>query len=340
MISPSSIDRLVCFDHVTELIGRNGIFEHAKESHPRLEHGYSLDDNGRALVIVARANACGIDFPSRSRNRCLWFVLAAQEGGWKDRQTTEGVWNRSASDDAIGRAIWGLGAAAACWPEELGRERAKEALLRAVDFDSGWWRPVAYASLGFLTYNAVAPNQGAAEAIARLSRKLPLGRRHDDEWLWPEGPLRYDNARLPEALIGCGHALDDPKLVSEGLRLLEWLVETEMGEHGFSFAPVAGRFVSHRKPSFDQQPLEAWAMADACVRAAEVTGDPGWMVPARVAVSWFLGDNDQRAGLYDPRTGACCDGLTAEGMNLNQGAESTLAALGALLALRRPVDAP
>jgi hypothetical protein len=129
-------------------------------------------------------------------------------------------------------------------------------------------------------------------------------------------------------------------LVSEGLRLLEWLVETEIGEHGFSFAPVAGRFLSHQKPSFDQQPLEAWAMADACVRAAEVTGDPGWMVPAGVAVSWFLGANDQRTGLYDARSGGCCDGLTAEGVNVNQGAESTLAALGALLALRRPVDAP
>ncbi|HKZ19186.1 MAG TPA: glycosyltransferase, partial [Acidimicrobiia bacterium] len=258
----------------------------------------------------------------------------------KDRQTTEGVWNRSASDDAIGRAIWGLGAAAAGWPEELGRVRAEAALSRSLDFDSDWWRPVAYAALGLLAFNSVNSNQAAREAIARLSGKLPLGRRHDGGWLWPEGPLRYDNARLPEALIGCGRALDDQKLVSEGTRLLEWLIETEIGDHGFSFAPVAGRFVSHRKPSFDQQPLEAWAMADACVRAAEVTGDPGWMVPARVAVSWFLGANDQRAELYDATSGGCCDGLTAEGLNLNQGAESTLAALGALLALRRPIDAP
>ena len=338
MISSSSVEHLVSFDHVIDLIGRNGIFEHAKETQPRLEHGYSLDDNGRALVVLARASACGIDFPSRSRNRCLWFVLGAQEGGWKDRQTTEGVWNRSASDDAIGRAIWGLGAAAARWPEELGRMRAEEALMRSLDFDSAWWRPVAYASLGFLAFNAVEPSQAVAEALARLSQKLPPG--HDEGWLWPEGPLRYDNARLPEALIGCGSALDDPQLVNEGLRLLEWLIETEIGQHGFSFAPVAGRFVSHRKPSFDQQPLEAWAMADACVRAAEVTGDPGWLVPAGVAVSWFLGANDKRAGLYDPRSGGCCDGLTAEGLNLNQGAESTLAALGALLALRRPGNAP
>ena len=340
MISTSAIEGLVSFDHVIELLGRNGIFEHAKESHPRLEHGYSLDDNGRALVVVARAAACDIQFPSRSRNRCLWFVLRAQEGGWKDRQTTEGVWNRSATDDAIGRAIWGLGSAAACWPEEPGRERAEQALKRSLDFDSAWWRPVAYSCLGLVAFNAAHPTPMVGEALVRLSRKLPHARRHDNGWLWPEGALRYDNARLPEALIGCGYALDDPDLVGEGLRLLEWLVETEIGQHGFSFTPVEGRFDSHRKPSFDQQPLEAWAMADACVRAAEVTGDQGWLVPARVAVSWFLGENDQRTELYDPKSGACCDGLTAEGVNRNQGAESTLAALGALLALKRPADAP
>jgi len=134
--------------------------------------------------------------------------------------------------------------------------------------------------------------------------------------------------------------LDNQKLVDEGLLLLEWLVETEIGEQGFSFTPVAGRSVSHRKPSYDQQPLEAWAMADACARAAEVTGDSGWLVPAGVAVSWFLGENDQRMAMYDFETGACCDGLTAEGVNLNQGAESTLSALGALLALRRSAAAP
>ncbi len=340
MISVSAIRHLVSFDHFIGLSGRHGLFEHAQRSLPRLDHGYSLDDNGRALVVVARATASGIGFPSTPRERCLDFVLEAQKGGWKDRQSTAGVWNRIASDDSIGRAIWGLGSAAVWWPGERGRERAEEGLTRSLDFDSKWWRSCGYALLGFTAFNAVRPNPSIVGAIARLSRELPRLRRESDSWLWPEERLRYDNARLPEALISSGQALDDPKMVDEGLRLLEWLVETEIGDHGFSFTPVTGRSIGHPKPSFDQQPLEAWAMADACARAAEVTGDVGWLVPAGVAVSWFLGENDQRIPVYDFESGACCDGLTAEGVNLNQGAESTLSALGALLALRRPASAP
>jgi hypothetical protein len=40
---------------------------------------------------------------------------------------------------------------------------------------------------------------------------------------------------------------------------------------------------------------------------------------------WFLGNNDLGLSLYDPRTGGSADGLHSEGINLNQGAESTLA---------------
>lgn len=325
----------VRFNHLIALSGRHGIFEHAERSQPRLDHGYSLDDNGRALVVVARATASGLRFPPALGDRCLDFVLAAQRGGWKDRQSTAGEWNRTASDDAIGRAIWGLGSAAACWPDDAGQNRAKDGLARALAFDSKWWRSSAYALLGFTALHAARPDAVLTGSIARLSARLPLPGRERTKWLWPEDRLRYDNPRLPEALIASGQALADPGLVEEGLVLLEWLVETEIGEHGFSFTPVEGRSASHRKPTYDQQPLEAWAMADACVRAAEVTGDAGWLVPADNAVTWFLGLNDQLIALYDSESGACCDGLTPEGVNLNQGAESTLSALGALLASRR-----
>jgi hypothetical protein len=338
VISTSSFSQLISFDHVVGLSGRFGIFEHAKRSQPRLEEGYSLDDNGRALVLVARAAACGIDFPLESRERCLDFVLQAQEGGWKDRQTKDGVWNSTASDDSIGRAIWGLGSAVGWWPEKEGRNRAAQGLSDSLDFQSPWWRSRAYALLGFIAGQAASSSPSLSEAVDRLAAGLP--RPRPGRWMWPEGRLRYDNARLPEALIASGHALDDPQLVDAGLRLLEWLVKIEIGRHGFSFTPVEGRAIGHRKPSFDQQPLEAWAMADACRRAADVTGDRGWLVPAGVAVSWFLGENDLRMGVYNPTSGGCCDGLTAEGLNLNQGAESTLSALGAMLALRRPNAAP
>jgi len=327
-------------DHFRVLSGRLGLFEHARYGSPRIDHGYCLDDNGRALVVIARAASCGIDVPAPLRNRCLDFVLDAQQGfGWSDRQTADGVWRQDSSEDAVGRAIWGLGAAAAWWPEPEGRQRAAAALGKESGFASSWWRPPAYSILGLSTWYRALPQAEVAAGIERWSEMLPRPRQSDG-WIWPDDKLRYDNARLPEALMAAGEVLDDMGLIDDGLRLLQWLIEQEAGEKGFSFTPAHGRGPGDPKPAFDQQPLEAWAMADAAMRAAEVTGDHAWITPAGVAVAWFLGENDHRHPMYDTESGACYDGLTEEGVNRNQGAESTLSALGAILAPIRPPRAP
>ena len=49
---------------------------------------------------------------------------------------------------------------------------------------------------------------------------------------------------------------------------------------------------------------------------------------------WFLGRNDLQAPLYDALTGGCRDGLHPDRVNENQGAESTLSFLMALLEMR------
>jgi hypothetical protein len=57
------------------------------------------------------------------------------------------------------------------------------------------------------------------------------------------------------------------------------------------------------------------------------------------AYAWFLGANDLGVRVADPRRGAGADGLTARGVNTNQGAESTLMWLMAaehVRAIRRP----
>jgi hypothetical protein len=48
-----------------------------------------------------------------------------------------------------------------------------------------------------------------------------------------------------------------------------------------------------------------------------------------------LGDNDLQIALYDPTTGGCRDGLHPDRANENQGAESTLSFLLALLEMRQ-----
>jgi len=94
--------------------------------------------------------------------------------------------------------------------------------------------------------------------------------------------------------------------------------------------PVGGWGPGEGRPAFDQQPIEVAALADACMRAATVTGDSSWLAGVEMSVSWFLGDNDAQIPLLDERTGGGCDGLCRNSRNGNQGAESTLAMISVL----------
>ena len=95
-------------------------------------------------------------------------------------------------------------------------------------------------------------------------------------------------------------------------------------------APTGSIGRDGERAQFDQQPIEAHATVAACIEAYHATDDPAWLQEARLAFEWFLGGNDLGLDLYDAKTGGCCDGLQEDRVNLNQGAESTLAFLLAL----------
>jgi hypothetical protein len=131
-------------------------------------------------------------------------------------------------------------------------------------------------------------------------------------------------------MIAAGRVLDDGALLQSGLDLLDWLVSVEVSSGHFSFTPIGGWACGEPRPAFDQQPVEVAAMADACARAWLATGETRWRDRVLSCARWLVGDNDSGVVLYDVDTGGCCDGLTPQGANLNQGAESTLAALSTL----------
>jgi uncharacterized protein YyaL (SSP411 family) len=156
------------------------------------------------------------------------------------------------------------------------------------------------------------------------------------DWPWYEAALTYDNARLPEALIACGRVTGDSDMVSYGIEVLAWLRDLQIDPVGGWFAPVGndGWFPkSGSKAQYDQQPLEAAAMIGASIEAYECTQREEWIQLASTCFNWYLGKNDQQMQLYDYAGGGCRDGLTRDGVNENQGAESTLACLCSLLAV-------
>jgi hypothetical protein len=156
-------------------------------------------------------------------------------------------------------------------------------------------------------------------------------------WNWFENVLAYGNARLSQSMLLVGFARSDNRMVSAGLESLDWLLEMQRCDDKGHFVPIGSHGFYHQggeKARFDQQPLEAAGAVSACLQAYRVTGDSRWCSEAWSAFNWFLGDNDLQLPLYDPATGGCRDGLHPERANENQGAESTLSFLMALVEMQ------
>jgi hypothetical protein len=209
----------------------------------------------------------------------------------------------------------------------------------ALEFKSP--RACAFALLGLLEYLEAFPGDRAAlNAVDSLANRLLHAYRatRTENWKWFEDELAYSNARLPQALIRAGKRSANDAMVAAGLESLDWLAAVQRCGTKGHFVPVGSHgFYSKKtqKARFDQQPVEACAAVSAYLQAYRVTGDPRWRKEAWTAFNWFLGGNDLQIALYDPSTGGCRDGLHPDRANQNQGAESTLSFLMALLEMRQ-----
>jgi hypothetical protein len=317
-----------------------GLFEHSRHAIVRREHGYCTDDVARGLVVTSREPD-----PSPAvlgLAECyLAFLTHAQsgDGAFHNRLSYDRRWaDRPGLGDWWGRALWGLGTAVARSPAAWIR---REAL---VAFDQGAVRrspaPHAMAFAGLGAAEVLRADPGNALAAALLTdAAAAIGRPGSDPaWPWPHPRLTYASAALAEVVVVAGHRRDDDGLRAAGLRMLSWLRAVQQRDGRLSVVPVTGWRRGGSRERFDQQPIEVAALADACATAAEVTGDAGWQQGVRQCVDWFLGENDVSAVMWDPATGGGYDGLTADGPNANQGAESTLALLATLQHARGPIS--
>jgi hypothetical protein len=200
-------------------------------------------------------------------------------------------------------------------------------------------RAWAFAIIGIQEYlQRFAGDRRASQVREELSSRLLTlyQSHHSDEWRWYEDRLTYCNAALPHALLLCGQAMPNAAMTEAGLESLSWLADLQRADVGY-FVPIGSNGFypqGGERARFDQQPVEAQAMVSACLEAYRITIDKRWRKEARRAFEWFLGRNDLNLPMYDPTTGGCRDGLHPDRANENQGAESTLAFLQALLELR------
>ena len=316
------------FTHLAALSDDTGLFEHARHATPRREHGYCVDDVARGLIAAVREPDPD-PVVARLGETYLRFLLEAlsPDGLCHNRRSVGSAWSDVASlGDWWGRAVWGLGTAAVRAPLPLSRARALRGFASAIVQRSPHLRAMSFAAIGAGEVLLARPRDlGALLLLEDFLELIPD--RRGTAWPWPEDRLRYGNGSVAEALIVAGAALHDEKATTAGLELLEFLLRTETSAGHLSVTGVAGSGPEDLRPQYDQQPIEVAAIADACARAYDVTGDAEWLSGVDLAWGWFEGDNDSGTVMLDPLTGAGYDGLMPEGRNENRGAESTIAAV-------------
>ncbi|MBE0646058.1 MAG: glycosyltransferase family 4 protein [Bacteroidetes bacterium] len=332
-------------DHLNTMTDETGMLQHAIFTVPNYNEGYCIDDNARALMVSALLEALGNERAPELGSRYLafiWYAFNTETGRFRNFMDYQRRWlEASGSDDSHGRTLWALGTVLGSTNTSAMHSMAgwvfEQALPAILDTTSP--RAWAFAIMGIQEYlQRFGGDRRASQVREELSKRLLTlyQNQRSEEWRWYENRLTYCNAALPHALLLCGEAMSNAAMTEAGLESLTWLTELQRSDAGH-FVPIGSNgFYTKggKRARFDQQPVEAQAMVSACLEAYRITTQKQWRKEAHRAFDWFLGRNDLNMPIYDPTTGGCRDGLHPDRPNENQGAESTLAFLQALLELR------
>ena len=333
--------------HLQRLSDSTGIFQHATFSLPNFHEGYCTDDNARALLLTVLLEETGDDTLEVQHLASAYaafvnYAFDPEQNRFRNFMSFDRRWlEQTGSEDAHGRALWALGAC-------VGRSRRRSLQMWAAQlFERAL--PAAAASQSARTWaftlagigdylRSFSGDRHVDQVRQSLTQRLLDGfvQHSSDGWLWFEPELTYANAALPHALLVSGQAANHSEAVDTGLRSLRWLVQVQTAEAGH-FRPIGSSGFYPQggtRAKFDQQPIEAAATVSACLQAFYCTQDDFWLNETRKAFEWFLGRNDLGQPIYDPGAGGCFDALHVDRVNLNQGAESTLAFLLALQEMR------
>jgi glycosyltransferase involved in cell wall biosynthesis len=335
-------------EHLRLLTDDTGILQHARYNVPRYGDGYCLDDNARALLATTlvgetgSAEAAGVRSLAARYLAFMGHAFNEDTGRFRNFMSYAREWTEdSGSEDSHGRALWALGTAVGRshnpGTRGLGADLFHSALPAVSTLTSP--RAWAYSLLGMDEYlGAFEGDRGVEDTRSALAERLLTlhQKTSGHDWPWFEERVTYCNARLSQALIVSGARMANPAMIAAGTTSLNWLLSIQRSSLG-NFAPIGSNGFFERggaTATHDQQPVEACTIVSACLEAHRVTGDPSWSDHARRAFNWFLGQNDLHLPLYDAATGGCRDGLHADRANENQGAESTVSFVLALLEMR------
>lgn len=328
--------------HILRMTDDTGMFQHARFSIPDLAEGYTTDDNARALIMaVMLYEKTQKPVYLTLIYRYLGFVLFAQSESGRfrnfmtyNRQFTE----KEGSEDCFGRCLWALGYTQASAMMPVGVKQAcTTALSRALPQirTLRWLRGQAYAVIGL----SLIDGPDVEDLLLGLADSLVSQFEHnagEQDWRWFEDSLTYANAVLPWALFAAYRRLGQNRLLRVAHESLEFLDRVTFRDGYFRSVGCKGWLVRGAEPAqYDEQPIEACVATLAHLAAYEATADGTMLELARRSFAWYLGENSRGEGLIDTDTGGCCDGITPDGINCNQGAESIIGYCLASMALSK-----
>ncbi len=321
--------------HIKRLTDDTGIIQHAKFGIPNLKDGYCLDDNARAMLAVLMTYWQNKDPVSLDLLPVyLSYIHYMQNGDGKfrnflsfDRRFLDEV----GSEDSFGRAVWALGYLLANPPNDAYYQFGKLIFFNATpNFEKlETVRGIANTLIGISYY---LRTNSSDELMLSIMKKLAnkLIRHYETErkrnWEWFESILSYDNGIIPLSLLHASRSLNDNKILKTALTTMEFLTRITMKEGYLS--PIGNEewyINGGKRAMYAQQPVDALAMVLMFQQAYMVTKNKDFLNQLFTSFMWFLGENDLRMSLYDFETEGCCDGIEKQGINRNQGAESSLA---------------
>jgi hypothetical protein len=333
----------VKLDFLKLLTDDTGILQHSKFAIPKRKEGYTTDDNARALIASLRYDAIfGDSKIGKLVDVYLGFLFYMQRTDGRFRNLLgydRRFMDNADSEDCMGRALWACGQ---CLDSRLPQEKkllAKELFDRTFAWCSSFksLRARALSIMGLYHYLKAHPqDQNASLNIEVFVRQL-IEHYEDEssnEWNWFEPYLTYINGRLPHALFLAYDSTKNDKCLKVAKDSLDFLLKVQMVED--RFLPIGNRGWYSRggqRATYDQQSIEASCMVEAALVAYRTTGDEKYQKAAYTIFEWFLGKNSKNFVVYNVETGGCHDGITPNGLNLNEGAEATISYLLARLEL-------
>lgn len=324
-------------NHINRMTDDTGIIQHAKFGIPNLKEGYCLDDNARALLMVL------MTYRQMQNKRVLELspiylsyihYMQNPDGTFRNFLSfSRNFLDEVGSEDSFGRAIWALGYLLGNAPNDAFYQTGRLVFFNAApNFEQlKSLRGIANTIIGICYYLKSAPSDDVM--IERLRNLVNvMVRQYNDSsegsWTWFESLLAYDNGMLPLALLHAAPILNDETITRIALESMEFLTKHTLRD---GYLSVIGNEKWFKKAGerslFAQQPIDAMAMVLMYHQAFHVTKDKEYLNKLYVCFLWFLGENDLRMSLYDFETQGCCDGFEKNGVNRNQGAESSLSYL-------------